>query len=145
MGGSFGCESAVDVGSTFWFNVPCGRPPLHPPPLLGPKRETLSSTMGMVISSHELERDPNSPIEVKQAKVLIEGTLVMLVEDNWATQVVMKRRLGRLGCEVIVAVNAQHALSILRRPSVEVDVIFMSLQMSLLVLIQTWLCVWFAY
>lgn len=128
-----GCESVVDVGSTFWFIVPCGRPPLDPAPVLGPVKQTLSTTMGLVISSHELERDPDMPPELKHAKVIIDGTLVLLVEDNWATQVVMVKRLARLGCDVKIAVNAQSALNMLRKPGAEIDVIFMALQMSLMV------------
>lgn len=133
LGGTIGCDSVVDVGSTFWFIVPCGRPPLDPAPVLGPVKQTLSTTMGLVISSHELERDPDTPHDLKQAKVIIDGTLVLLVEDNWATQVVMVKRLARLGCEVKVAVNAQNALNLLKKPGTEFDVIFMALQMSLLV------------
>lgn len=130
-----GCTSVLNKGSTFWFTVPCGRPNPDSTPDLQPIQSTLSKEMGLVISSEELMKDPYSQTPVKDSvsRIYIIGTIVMLVEDNWAHQMVMQKRLEKVGCQVITAVNGQDAISRLKRPDADVDIIFMDIQMPLLV------------
>jgi CheY-like chemotaxis protein len=89
--------------------------------------------MGIVIHSQDLE--PGVP-KAEPARVRIEGTVVLLVEDNWAHQVVMEKRLQTIGCEVVKALNGRDAIKILGTSEKAIDMIFMDIQMPLLVCIQ---------
>ncbi|KAI5817187.1 hypothetical protein BZA77DRAFT_367265 [Pyronema omphalodes] len=131
LAGNIGCESTVGKGTTFWFTAPCGRPLPDSEVTFGPKEMTLSKTMGIVIHNKELEGTENS-IEDEKAKVRIEGTVALLVEDNWAHQVVIEKRLRKIGCEVLTAVTGRDALAVLQRPDTRVDIVFMDIQMPLL-------------
>lgn len=88
-----------------------------------------------MISSEELQKDPYRAYPITGdggPKVYIVGAIVMLVEDNWAHQMAMQRILKRLGCGVITAVNGQNAVSMLKKPDVDVDLIIMDIRMPLL-------------
>lgn len=124
--------SILDRGTTFWFTVPCGRPSPESEVVFGPKEKTLSKTLGIVIHSKDLEDEENK-MASEFAKIHIEGTVVLLVEDNWAHQVVMGKRLESMGCEVVKALNGRDAISILKKKDTHVDLIFMDIQMPLLV------------
>lgn len=96
--------------------------------------DMLSKTMGIVIQPSEIEvSTPKEDEKEKEVELYIEGTVVLLVEDNWTHQLVMQKRLQRLGCAVVAAVNGQDALEILKKRSTEVDLVFTDLQMPLLV------------
>ena len=88
--------------------------------------------MGLVISSRELDNVNNVD---EEHRIEIAGTVVLLVEDNWAHQMVMARRFTLLGCEVVKALNGRDAINILKKRGREenVDMIFMDIQMPLLV------------
>lgn len=89
--------------------------------------------MGIVIHSKELESAEGSIEEDEKAKVRIEGTVALLVEDNWAHQVVIEKRLRKIGCEVLTALTGRDALAVLQKPDTRVDIVFMDIQMPLLV------------
>jgi len=124
--------SIVGRGTTFWFTVPCGRPSPESKVEFGPKEMTLSKTLGIVLHSKDLE-EGKGQVASGLAKVHIEGTVVLLVEDNWAHQMVMARRLQLMGCEVVTALNGRDAIHILKKKDTHVDLIFMDIQMPLLV------------
>ncbi|KAA8908817.1 hypothetical protein FN846DRAFT_918415 [Sphaerosporella brunnea] len=128
LAGEIGCDSVIDKGTTFWFTVPCGRPSPDTEVTFGPPEKTLSKTLGIVIHSKDLE----SRVPKETAKVHIEGTVVLLVEDNWAHSVVMEKRLQVIGCEVLKALNGRDAIKVLKTCDKMVDVIFMDIQMPLL-------------
>lgn len=88
--------------------------------------------MGVVVRIGDLQSAIKHD-DKKKAKVSIEGINVLVVEDNWSHQVVMKRRLERMGCNVQVAVNGQNAISRMKRGELKADIVFMDLQMPLLV------------
>lgn len=88
--------------------------------------------MGVVVRIGDLQSAIKHD-DMKKAKVSIEGINVLVVEDNWSHQVVMKRRLERMGCNVQVAVNGQNAISRMKRGELKADIVFMDLQMPLLV------------
>jgi hypothetical protein len=134
LGGQIGWESAVDQGTLIWFAVSCGRPAPDSKITMGPKENTLSKTMGIVVHVKDLEPGIVDIVD-EDAKVQIEGTVVLLVEDNWANRVVTQRRLERLGCKVICAVNGRDAAGILQKASAisNIDLILMGDEMPLLV------------
>ena len=88
-----------------------------------------------MISSEELQKDYlASPITADGGpKIYIVGTIVMLVEGNWAHQMAMQKRPKRLGCDVITAVKGQKAISMLKKSEVHVELIIMNIQTPLLV------------
>jgi PleD family two-component response regulator len=133
LGGDIGCSSIVAEGTNFWFTIPCGRPSPDSKVTFPPKEKTLSKTMGIVIHSKELEDEQEEEPSGDQAKVQIDGTVILLVEDNWAHQLVMEKRLQKMGCEVINAVNGRDALNILKKGEAMIDIVFMDIQMPLLV------------
>lgn len=132
MRGDMGCRSVVDKGSTFWFSVPCTRPPQDAPVTIPRKEDSLSHNMGVALRIGDLQSAIKHDSK-KKTKVVIEGANVMVVEDNWSHQVVMQKRLEKLGCNVEVAVNGQNAISKMKKGELKLDIVFMDLQMPLLV------------
>lgn len=130
LAGEIGCNSIVDEGTTFWFTVTCGRPSPDSIVKFSPPEMTLSKSLGLVLHPRELKDQGR---EESQAKVHIDGMVVLLVEDNWGQQMVMKKRLETIGCSVVTAVNGRDALGILKKGESTVDIIFMDMQMPLLV------------
>lgn len=97
--------------------------------------------MGLVLRIGDLK----SAIEhddKEKSNFSIEGANVLVVEDNWSHQVVMKKRLERMGCNVQVAVNGQNAISRMKKGELEADIIFMDLQMPMLVCFSCLLFSW---
>jgi CheY-like chemotaxis protein len=88
--------------------------------------------MGIVIHSEDLLSSQNAVSE-DSARMRIEGTVVLLVEDNWAHSIVMEKRLQDIGCEVVKALNGRDAIKILKNQETMVDIVFMDIQMPLLV------------
>jgi response regulator RpfG family c-di-GMP phosphodiesterase len=91
--------------------------------------------MGIVVHSNEIEDGPTGEEGRgnEWAKDHMKGTVALLVEDNWAHQVVMERRLQQVGCTVLTAVSGRDALRVLKKEEAVVDIIFIDLQMPLLV------------
>ncbi|MEO1338873.1 MAG: ATP-binding protein, partial [Myxococcota bacterium] len=85
MEGEIGVTSAEGVGSRFWFRL---QQPIAP------------ATQSMVESG--------AP---KTAQLDLVGCRVLLVEDNPTNQLIAKRMLLRLGCEVEVAVDGEEAVA----------------------------------
>ncbi|WP_336718811.1 PAS domain-containing hybrid sensor histidine kinase/response regulator [Chryseobacterium mucoviscidosis] len=73
-----------------------------------------------------IEKSESKNIEVKE-HISIEGTRVLLVEDNELNQLVAENSLTHFGCEVIKADNGKMAVEILSKQ--QFDIILMDIQM----------------
>ncbi|RPB09080.1 hypothetical protein P167DRAFT_322540 [Morchella conica CCBAS932] len=130
--GNIGCQSVVDQGSTFWFSLPCLRPPKNSPVTIPRREDSLAHDMGVVLRIGDLHSAIRHDYWKKQ-KVSIKGTNVLIVEDNWSHQVVTAKRMEKMGCNVQVAINGQNAISRMKKGELKaLDIIFMDLQMPLL-------------
>jgi PAS domain S-box-containing protein len=117
MGGALGFESAVGVGSTFWFDLP----------LTTVERvsETPAAPEGDVVpdSGRAKPGKPGPLTPLYAGKVLV-------VEDNPVNQKVARHILERLGCEVLMAQNGVDALDQLS--TLQVELILMDVQMPVM-------------
>lgn len=98
MGGEMGCESEPGAGSLFWFEVPL--PEAAPP-------EARAGAARM----------DSGPLRLR----------VLLAEDNRINQLVARRMLERLGCQVRVAADGEEALAAIREQ--RFDLVLMDCQM----------------
>ena len=105
MGGELGVTSAPGTGSTFWFTLPMAVPTNVPAP----------GTVADTSQPRALDR--------------LTGR-VLLVEDNQATQVVIRSMLRTLGIESDLAEDGAKALDML--PSRTYDVVLMDCQLPVM-------------
>ena len=63
----------------------------------------------------------------------IEGKRILIVEDNWAHQVVTQKRLSNMGCISKIAMHGQNALDLLISGAFVPDLVMMDLQMPMMV------------
>ena len=100
VGGEIGVESKVGQGSTFWFTVPMSDQQVAP--------------------SSEAKK-------TNQKRKQVEGTKVLLVEDNLINQQAFKVMLQKMGCTVDVLSNGKQAVENFDKS--EYDIVFMDIQM----------------
>ena len=116
MGGEVGVESAVDVGSTFWFTARLG----------------IASTTDSAASSHANK----AALDIKSLRSsgVLRGVRVLLAEDNLINQQVATELLHEVGVVVEVADNGQIALQKCQAQSGEpsFDAILMDMQMPVM-------------
>lgn len=89
--------------------------------------------LGIVLRSVELESAIKEDDVAPKGRVDITGANILLVGSNWSDQVITKKRLEKMGCNVEVAVNGQNAISMMTKGEIKVDVVFMDLWMPHLV------------
>jgi PAS domain S-box-containing protein len=103
LGGEIGVESKFGYGSTFWFYVPAS------------VKEENNPGIGSVMSMD------------KESSKKVDGTKVLLVEDNLINQQAFKVMLQKMGCMVDVLSNGRQAVDNFNKS--DYDIIFMDIQM----------------
>ncbi|MFM2051107.1 MAG: hypothetical protein RL682_1598, partial [Pseudomonadota bacterium] len=116
MGGEVGVESAVNVGSTFWFTAQLGIASLA--------ESASSNPMNKVVLD----------VKALQTSGVLQGLRVLLAEDNPINQQVATELLHAVGAVVDVADNGLVALQKCQAQSGEpaFDVILMDMQMPVM-------------
>lgn len=104
QGGEISAESILGEGSTFKFTMPLKKGSSHNIP-----KQTLSTVTGL------------------KGKELLNGTKILVFEDNIMNQHLIKEQLDKWGCRVYVTSNADKGLGILRTQ--QIDMILMDLKM----------------
>lgn len=137
-----GCTSEPDKGSTFHLVVPLEMAPDHARATLKANRNhDLAGDLGLVIRMGDLQHagksdqlnDQYDSMEGNSRRHSLDGKNILVVEDNWAHQVVTEKRLGMMGCKTKTAVNGQNALTLLKKNEFAPDIIMMDLQMPMMV------------
>jgi len=122
MGGTLGFQSAVGVGSTFWFDLPLRT-------VERMSEEGASATPATVEGGAGPDTGRTRSGKAGQLAPLYSGR-VLVVEDNPVNQKVARHILERLGCEVLMAQNGVDALDQLS--TLQVELILMDVQMPIM-------------
>ncbi len=111
MDGELGMESALGMGTTFWFTVRFGRQQE------GDRRELVA------LQAVQRSKTPNN--------ARFHGR-ILLVEDNLVNQEVAMATLELFGCQVTIASNGQQAITAVQETCAPFDIIFMDCELPIL-------------
>ncbi len=140
MGGTIGCTGKRGVGATFWIDVPvdeCDPDTVHSVdqvPSALPRGERSGTVSTLMDPGNEAE-SPDPALSGASAKEgagqdPVSALRVLVAEDTPVNQLVAKRMLGRLECEVVIAENGEQALTLAKEESF--DLILMDIQMPVM-------------
>ncbi|TLF43978.1 hybrid sensor histidine kinase/response regulator [Maribacter aurantiacus] len=104
QGGEISAESIMGEGSTFKFTMPL-----------------------KIGSSQNIRKQTLSTVTGLKGKELLNGTKILVFEDNTMNQHLIKEQLDKWGCRVYVTSNADKGLGILRTQ--QIDIVLMDLKM----------------
>lgn len=110
MGGDLSCESTLGVGSTFLIELPF---------------EIATSE-----STKPIEHISGSPLVLDAESIDASNLRVLVVEDNQVNQLVAKRFLTKLGCQVDICENGLEAIDMITE--INYDMVLMDCQMPVL-------------
>ena len=137
------CTSEPDKGSTFHLLVPLEVAPDHARATLTNNERKLVRDLGLVIRIDELQQSAAGHSEsiegadtdqgLERKRLTLEDKNILVVEDNWAHQIVTKKRLGMMGCKTKIAVNGGDALTLLKKGAFSPDIILMDIHMPIMV------------
>ena len=108
MGGTIGVESRVEVGSTFWFEIPFQR------------SMEIAATSG-----HSLQGFSADGPRLTALRILV-------VDDSELNRIVISRLLALEGAIIMTATNGQEALDTLRASPRGFDLVLMDVQMPVM-------------
>ncbi|WP_295447844.1 CHASE domain-containing protein [uncultured Thiodictyon sp.] len=108
MGGTFGCESRLGVGSTFWFELPC----------------ELATAEDMLPAAVPRVPMPTGP--------RLSGLHCLVVDDSRMNRDVVERALKREGARATLAADGRQALDYLRAQPRGFAAVLMDIQMPVL-------------
>lgn len=136
-----GCMSELGKGSTFHRVVLLEKAPDHTKATLEANRNhDMARDLGLVIRMGDLQQpgksdqlDDHGDNMQENRRLNVDGKNILVLEDNWAHQVVTEKRLGMMGSKTRIAVKAENALTFLKNGEFAPDIIMMDLQMPMMV------------
>ncbi|WP_295582997.1 ATP-binding protein [uncultured Lamprocystis sp.] len=108
MGGRFGVDSTLGVGSTFWCELPCER-----------------------ASANDTPPDGAAPAE-RPTGPCLSGVHCLVVDDSPLNREVVERVLRREGARATLVADGQQALDCLRAESQDFNAVLMDIQMPVM-------------
>jgi len=125
MGGEIGVTSEQNAGSTFWFNIKAKS-----------SLEELDNNTAIMVDNTKSESQNNELFPFNNSSAIntspINHMRILVAEDNQVNQIVIKKMLEKLGSEVTIANNGEHAIEIYQNQHDEFDVILMDCEMPVI-------------